>query len=86
MSRYASFVGKRLEARYRVADIHQKSVGTLVADTGRCIVIEEHLLQGERKKTMRVEIPYEYVIRLAEVARSLDEPITVHSMPPQARR
>ena len=86
MSRYASFVGKRVEARYRVADIHQKSVGTLVADTGRCIVIEEHLLQGERKKTMRVEIPYEYVIRLAEVARSLDEPITVHSMPPQARR
>ena len=86
MSRYASFVGKRLEARYRVADIHQKSVGTLVADTGRCIVIEEHLLQGERKKTMRVEIPYEYVIRLAEVARSLDEPITVHSVPPQARR
>jgi hypothetical protein len=85
MSRYASFVGKRVEARYRVADIHQKSVGTL-ADTGRCIVIEEHLLQGERKKTMRVEIPYEYVIRLAEVARSPDEPITVHSVPPQARR
>jgi hypothetical protein len=56
MSRYISFMGKRVEAQYRVADIHQKSVGTLVADTGRCIVIEEHLLQGERKKTMRVEI------------------------------
>jgi hypothetical protein len=86
MNRYASFVGKRVEARYRVADIHQKSVGTLVADTGRCIVIEEHLLQGERKKTMRVEVPYEYVICLAEVPRSPDEPITVHSVPPQVRR
>jgi hypothetical protein len=85
MSRYASFMGKRVEVRYRVADIHQKSVGTLVTDTGRCIVIEEHL-QGERKKTMRVEIPYEYVIRLAEVPRSPDEPITVHSVPPQVRR
>ena len=86
MSRYLSFVGKRVEAQYRVADIHQKSAGTLVADTGRCIVIEEHLLQGERRKTMRVEIPYEYVIRLAEVPRSPDEPITFHSVPPQARR
>lgn len=86
MSRYVSFMGKRVEAQYRVADIHQKSVGTLVADTGRCIVIEEHLLQGERRKTMRIEIPYEYVIRLAEVPRSPDEPITVHSVPPQARR
>jgi hypothetical protein len=85
MSRYASFMGKRVEVRYRVADIHQKSVGTLVTDTGRCIVIEEHL-QGERKKTMRVEIPYEYVIRLAEVPRSPDEPIIVHSVPPQVRR
>jgi hypothetical protein len=86
MSRYVSFMGKRVEAQYRVADIHQKSVGTLVADTGQCIVIEEHLLLGERKKTMRVEIPYEYVIRIAEVPRSPDEPITVHSVPPQARR
>jgi len=75
-----------VEARYRVADFHQKSVGTLVADTGRCIVIEEHLLQGERKKTMRVEIPYEYVIRLVEVPRSPDEPIAVHTVPPQVRR
>lgn len=86
MSRYVAFVGKRVEAQYRVADIHQKSAGTLVADTGRCIVIEEHLLQGERRKTMRVEIPYEYVIRLADVPRSADEPITFHSVPPQGRR
>ncbi len=86
MSRFVSFMEKRVEVRYRVADIHQKSAGTLVVDTGRCIVIEEHLLQGERKKTMRVEIPYEYVIRLVEAPRSPDEPITVHSVPPQVRR
>jgi hypothetical protein len=55
----------------------------LVADTGRCIVIEEHLLLGERKKTMRVEIPYEYVIPLAETPRNPHEPIAVHSIPPK---
>jgi len=76
-------MGKRVEAQYRVANIHQKSVGMLVADTGRCIVIEEHLLLGERNKTMRVEIPYEYVIRLAETPRNPHEPIAVHSIPPK---
>jgi len=83
MGRYVAFMGKRVEAQYRVANIHQKSVGMLVADTGRCIVIEEHLLLGERKKTMRVEIPYEYVIRLAETPRNPHEPIAVHSIPPK---
>jgi hypothetical protein len=38
----------------------------LVNDTGESIFIEEHFSQGERKKTMRVEIPYEYVIRIME--------------------
>jgi len=86
MGRYVAFMGKRVEAQYRVANIHQKSVGMLVADTGRCIVIEEHLLLGERKKTMRVEIPYEYVIRLAETPRNPHEPIAVHSIPPKVHR
>ena len=35
---------------------------------------------------MRVEIPYEYVIRLTETPRNSDEPITVHSVPPKVRR
>jgi hypothetical protein len=82
MIRYSSFVGKRVEAQYRVADIHQKSVGTLVIDTGRSVIVEEHLVQGERKKTMRVEIPYEYVIRIVEAPQSSEGPVTV----PVARR
>ena len=79
-------MGKRVEAQYRVADIHQKSVGTLVADTGRSIVVEERLLQGERKKTMRVEIPYEYVIRLTEAAQSSQVPTVVHAKALKTRR
>lgn len=86
MSRYVSFMGKRVEAQYRVAEIHQKSVGTLVADTGRQIVIEERLSQGERKKTMRVEIPYEYVIRIVEASQSPAVPVTVSAAPRKTRR
>jgi hypothetical protein len=79
-------MGKRVEAQYRVADIRQKSVGTLVADTGRSIVVEERILQGERKKTMRVEIPYEYVIRLIEAAQSSEVPTVVHANALKTRR
>jgi hypothetical protein len=66
MNRYSSLVGKRVEAQYRVAEIHQRSVGTLVTDTGESIFIEEHFSHGGRNKTMRVEIPYEYVIRVVD--------------------
>ncbi len=79
-------MGKRVEAQYRVADIRQKSVGTLVADTGRSIVVEERILQGERKKTMRVEIPYEYVIRLIEAAQISEVPTVVHAKALKTRR
>jgi hypothetical protein len=64
MERYASFVGKRVEAHYRAADIHLSAVGVLVADTGKSIFIEERFSQGGREKTMRLEVPYEYVMRV----------------------
>ncbi|MGH9746047.1 MAG: hypothetical protein ACRD59_08065 [Candidatus Acidiferrales bacterium] len=66
MKRYSSFVGKRVEAHYRVAEIHQTSIGTLVTDTGESVFVEEHFSQGGRNKTMRVEIPYHYVIRIVD--------------------
>jgi hypothetical protein len=86
MIRYSSFVGKRVEAQYRVADIHQKSVGALVIDTGHSVIIEEHFLQGERKKTMRVEIPYEYVIRIVEAPQGSETPAVVPAASPKIRR
>ncbi|MGA8144371.1 MAG: hypothetical protein WB987_10825 [Candidatus Acidiferrales bacterium] len=75
MNRYAQFVGKRVDVQYRVANIHQRSVGTLVGDTGQSIIIEEHFSQGGRKKTMRVEIPYEYVIRLIDAPQDSAAPV-----------
>jgi ribosome maturation factor RimP len=84
MNRYAVLVGKRVEVHYRlVNNTHQKSVGTLVTDTGESIFIEEHFSQGERQKTIRVEIPYEYVIRVVEAsaANEASEPAS----PPSRR-
>ena len=83
MGRYTLFVGRRVEAQYRTANIHQRSVGRLVADTGEAVTIEEHFSQGGRNKTMRVEIPYEYVIRIVEAPNSTDAPVAV---PPPLRK
>ena len=83
MNRYIALVGKRVEVLYRLVNTHQKSVGTLANDTGESIFIEEHFSQGERKKTMRVEIPYEYVIRIEE-AQNVTE--ASETTPPPARR
>jgi hypothetical protein len=83
MNRYAVLVGKRVEVHYRLVNTHQKSVGTLVTDTGESIFIEERFSQGERQKTIRVEIPYEYVIRVVEAsaANEASEPAS----PPSRR-
>lgn len=42
------------------------AVGTLVADDGKAISIEERFSQYGRTKTLRVEIPYDYIIRVTE--------------------
>jgi hypothetical protein len=86
MGRYVTFVGRRVEAQYRTANIHQRSVGKLVADTGESVTIEEHFSQGGRNKTMRVEIPYEYVIRIVESPNNSDAPVTVLPPLPKTRR
>ena len=66
MGRYSSLVGKRVQAHYRAADIHLSSVGTLVSDSGESIFLEDRFSLGGREKTMRVEIPYQFVIRISE--------------------
>jgi hypothetical protein len=83
MGRYSSFAGKQVEAHYRAGNIRQRSVGTLVADTGASVTIEEHFSQGGRDKIMRVDIPYEYVIRI--VASSNVSPTSV-AVPASSRK
>jgi hypothetical protein len=84
MGRYAALVGKRVEAHYRAGDIHLSAVGTLATDTGKAIFIEERFAQGGKNKTIRVEIPYEYVVSLAEARE--EPPAPPPAPPPKKRR
>ncbi|HVB88532.1 MAG TPA: hypothetical protein VNK23_17865 [Candidatus Dormibacteraeota bacterium] len=65
-TRYAALVGKRVEAYYRAGDLQMSAVGVLVADSGKSIFVEERFSQSGKGKTLRVEIPYDYVVRVAE--------------------
>jgi hypothetical protein len=78
---YPSLLGKRVEAHYRASDLHLSAVGTLVSDSGDSIVLEERFSQNGRDKTMRVEIPYEYVIRVVEAEEDVAAPSASHSAP-----
>ena len=57
MSHYAPLLGKKVEAHYRASDLNLLAVGTLVADTGSSIFIEDRFTQNGREKKMRLEIP-----------------------------
>lgn len=66
MSHYAPLLGKKVEAHYRASDLNLQAVGTLVADTGTSIFIEDRFTQNGREKKMRLEIPYPHVHRIYE--------------------
>ena len=66
MARYESLVGKRVEAQYRAGEIQLSAVGTLISDSGRSVILEDRFSAGGKDKTMRVEIPYEYLVQLVE--------------------
>jgi hypothetical protein len=74
MARYSALLGKRVEAHYRAGDMQLSTIGTLTSDTGKAIFVEEHFSSGGKEKTMRVEIPYAYVIRVAEARDEAAQP------------
>jgi hypothetical protein len=81
MGRYSALVGKRVEARYRTADIHLSAVGTLVSDSGKSIFLEDRFSLGGREKTMRVEIPYQFVIHVSETHADPSRPAPIPAHP-----
>ena len=66
MARYYALLGQRVEVEYRVGDILLPATGTLVADSGKSIFLEEHFSQHGKEKTFRWEIPYQHIIQLSE--------------------
>jgi len=66
MSRYHALLGKRVEVQYRAGDVILPATGTLAADSGRSIFLEEKLVQRGQVKSFRWEIPYTYILSLDE--------------------
>lgn len=66
MARYHTLIGHRVEVQYRAGDIVLPAVGTLAADSGRSIFLEERLVQRGEVKTFRWEVPYPFIISLEE--------------------
>lgn len=83
MARYTALLNKRVEVHYRAGDMQLSTSGTLASDTGAAIFVQEHFSSGGKQKTMRVEIPYAYVIRVAEV---FDETTQSRSAPKPTKK
>ena len=67
MARYSPFLGRKVEVHYRAGDILLPASGTFVADSGRSIFLEQHVIQRGQLRNFRWEIPYQYIVRLEEV-------------------
>jgi hypothetical protein len=66
MARYHALLGRRVEVQYRAGDVVLPATGTLAADSGRSIFLEERLAVRGQAKTFRWEIPYACILDLAE--------------------
>ncbi len=66
MARYYELLGRRIEVQYRAGDVVLPATGTLAADSGRSIFLEERLAVRGQAKTFRWEIPYACILELAE--------------------
>jgi hypothetical protein len=63
---YSSFLGTRVEGHYRASDLQLSAVGKLVSDSRDAIVLEERFQQNGKDKVLRVEIPYQYILRVVQ--------------------
>ena len=66
MAKYHALFGRRVEVEYRAGDILLPATGTLVADSGKSIFLEEKFCQRGSVKHFRWEIPYFAIISLTE--------------------
>jgi len=66
MARYSALLGRRIQVHYRSGDIVLPATGTLAADSGKSIFLEEQIKQPREIKKFRWEIPYQQIVRLVE--------------------
>jgi hypothetical protein len=85
MARYSALLGRSVEVQYRAGDICLPASGTLVADSGRSIFLEQHFEQRGQQKNFRWEVPYAYIVRIEESPSAEAVPVTagVSAAPPE---
>lgn len=69
---------------YRAGGLSLTATGTLVADSGRSIFLEERLEHQGRKKQFRWEIPYSSILRIVVTLKG-STPVPV-SLPKPVRK
>jgi len=85
MARYSAFLGFQVEVQYRAGDILLPASGTFVGDTGRSIFLEQTFEVRGQRRQFRWEIPYQYIVRLAEKTEAAPFAITEKPAGSQAR-
>jgi hypothetical protein len=73
MATYSRFLGGAVKVQYRLGDVLLSASGTLVADSGRSIFLEQHLEQRGKRNYFRWEIPYPYIHRIEEVGAASEK-------------
>jgi len=68
MASYSQFLGRHITVQYRTSGFLLPASGTLVADSGRSIFLEQHMEIRGKLTYFRWEIPYQYIHRLQESA------------------
>ena len=76
MAKYVALLGRRVQVEYRAGDLYLPAVGTLAADSGKSIFLEEHFEKSNSVRTFRWEIPYQCIVKINEVNAG---PTTPHS-------
>jgi len=66
MSRYHALLGRRVEVQYRAGDVILPATGTLAADSGKSVFLEERIAIRGQVRTFRWEIPYACILSLDE--------------------
>ena len=84
MARYSVFLGRRVEVQYRAGDILLPASGTFVADSGRSIFLEQSFELRGSQRHFRWEIPYQYIVRLAEKMEPTQSAASILGSPARA--
>ncbi len=67
MADYCALMQRRVEVVYRAGEANLSATGTVVADSGKSIFIEQQYSRTNKTSTFRWEIPYRCIVRVSEI-------------------